>query len=1003
MKLSSKRNRMWHGLTTVFSVLLVVMLGVSSAAETLETRINSMLGTTSTKTVTIDNDEEVNSLYYESQFSTPEELIAYQEEFNRLIVNEGTVLLKNENDALPLGTDVNVTMFGIGGVSPIYSGSSGGGVIKNSKQIVPITTAFEECGIHINTTVHDWYVSTGIPENCMVESVDFSGNASIVGPWSDEEKEVCMRAAGITEADASGAFSGWKESYAVYGDAAVVFLCRYEGEGSDLEAGCLAISAEEQALLEEAESNFEKVVVVVNSSAAIEIDALAENPAVDAILWVSELGTHGAGGLADVLTGEVNPSGHLADTFAADSTSSPAYQNSGNFMFANAEENGLDNFGSYYAVNAEGIYLGYKYYETRYEDCVMGTGNADSEIGTFAGSGAWKYTDEVTYGFGYGLSYTRFEQVLDKVEADLNKQTVTAEVTVTNTGKTAGKDVVQIYAQSPYTDYDRENGVEKASVQLLGYGKTQLLEPGASETVTITMDMKYLASYDSSNAKTYILDAGDYYFAVGNGAHEALNNILAAKGYTKADGMDADGNAALASLWKNETLDKTSFSVGYDGETAITNQFEDADYNYWKEGTVTYLSRSDWEGTWSDAYEGLEATEEMIPWLSAEQYEPGDSDTSSIVTGSEETSYALIELRGLEYDDPLWEDLLNQVTGEEMAALITDACEHTTEITSVSYRGSLDKDGPIGYDATFSTDTSNPYYITDSASDYVKSYNFAGLCTEPTLGATFSHELAAEKGNLNGEASLWSGYTELWAPGANLHRTPYSGRNYEYFSEDSMLSNLMSVDITTSMQEKGAVTGIKHFAGNDQETNRNGIATFYTEQGYRENQLRAFEGAFVPDEGGAKGTMTAFNRIGVKQAAYCDSLLTDVLRGEWGFEGYTITDFAFNNLMYPYASLTAGTDAFDNMISDFSAINAAALAGDAKLLEAARQATHRILYTYVNSNAMNGIASNTKIVKTAPWWLQTVYGVKYAMSALTVLFLLLFMAGSIRTRKKEAN
>lgn len=999
MKLSSKR--MWHGLTSVFSVLLVVMLGVSSAASTLETRINSIMGTASTKIEAVDSNEEVNSLYYESEFSDPEELIKYQENLNRLIVGEGTVLLKNEGNALPLGTEANVTMFGIGGVSPIYSGASGGGVIKNTKQIVPITTAFEECGIHTNTTVHDWYVSTGIPENCMIETVDFTGNASIAGPWSDEEKEVCMRAAGVTEADASGAFSEWKDSYASYGDAAIVFLCRYEGEGSDLGEGSLEISPEEQILLEEAADNFEKVIVVVNTSAAIEIDELKENPEVDAILWVSELGTHGAYGLADILNGEMNPSGHLVDTFAADSTSSPAYQNSGNFVFANAEEAGLDNFGSYYAVNAEGIYLGYKYYETRYEDCVMGTGNADSMTGTFAGSGAWNYGDEVTYGFGYGLSYTSFEQTLDEVDVDMDKQVITARVTVTNTGNMAGKDVVQIYAQSPYTDYDKENGVEKSAVQLLGYEKTQLLEVGASETVTVTMNMKYLASYDSSNAKTYILDDGDYYFAVGNGAHDALNNILAAKGYMKADGMDADGDASLASLWENDKFDKTSFAMGYDGETAITNQFEDTDYNYWKEGTVTYLSRLDWEKTWPEAYEGLEATEEMIPWLSAEQYEPGNSDTSSITTGSEDTSYALIELKGLEYDDPLWDELLNQVTGEELSALITDACEHTPEIQSISYRGSLDKDGPIGYDATFSTDTSNPYYITDSASDYVKNYNFAGLCTEPTLGAAFSHELAREKGNLNGETSLWSGYTELWAPGANLHRTPYSGRNYEYFSEDSMLSNLMSVDITVAMQEKGAVAGIKHFAGNDQETNRNGIATFYTEQGYRENQLRAFEGAFVPDEGGARGTMTAFNRMGVKQAAYCESLLTNVLRGEWGFEGYTITDFAFNNLMYPYASLTAGTDAFDNMISDFSAINAGALAQDAKLLEAARQAAHRILYTYVNSNAMNGIASNTRIVKVSPWWMQAVHGVEYTMGVLTVLCLIMFLVTDIKARKKE--
>lgn len=238
-------------------------------------------------------------------------------------------------------------------------------------------------------------------------------------------------------------------------------------------------------------------------------------------------------------------------------------------------------------MNAEGIYMGYKYYETRYEDCVLGSGNAASDVGTFASTGNWNYGDEVTYGFGYGLSYTTFEQTLDSLSVDQKGQTVTLKATVKNTGSVAGKDVVQVYAQSPYTDYDKQNGVEKASVQLLGFGKTGLLEPGKSETVTVEMDLKYLASYDRNNAKTYILDAGDYYFAIGNGAHAALNNILVAKGKTTADGMDDDGNPDLAKTWTCSSLDKTSFATGADGVTPITNQFDNADYNTWNPGTIT--------------------------------------------------------------------------------------------------------------------------------------------------------------------------------------------------------------------------------------------------------------------------------------------------------------------------------------------------------------------------------------------------------------------------------
>ena len=1006
MKSKQSRNRLWHGLTAAGCSLLALMLAGTSIATTLETRINSILGTRSSKVVTLNADETEDTTYFTSNFATAQELVDYREELNSRIQAEGSVLLKNENNALPLGQDVNVTMFGIGSVSPVYCGSSGGGVIKNTDQIVPIGTAFEESGIHVNDTVRQWYIDTAIPENCVFTSTGRDGTVTQEGPWENEAVELAARTDGALEADASAAFAGFRDSYAQYGDAAIVVLCRQEGEGSDLPEGSLALTEEERALIAEAEANFEKVIVLLNGSAAMEIEELKQDPQVDAILWVGEPGTHGFYGVAQLLTGEANPSGHLPDTYAVDSTSSPAYQNAGDFTFANAEAEGLDSYGSYYIVQAEGIYLGYKYYETRYEDCVLGSGNADSATGAFASEGGWNYNEEVSYGFGYGLSYTTFSQTLDSVTVDEDAQTVTARVTVTNTGDVAGKQAVQVYAQSPYTDYDRENQVEKASVQLLGFDKTGLLEPGQSETVEVVMDLKYLASYDYVGAKTYILDAGDYYFAVGNGAHDALNNILAAKGYTTADGMDYDGDAALASLWVHDALDTTSFSTGYDGVTPITNQLDDADYNYWKPDTVTYLSRSDWSGTWSEGYEGLEATAEMLPWLKEEQYEPGSSDTSSIVTGSTETNYSLITMRGADYDDPLWESLLNQMTLEEMAALVTDACEHTVAVDSIQYGGSLDKDGPVGYDAHFSTNPEDAYHISDSDSDYLKNYNFASMNTEPVLAATFNPDLAAERGALNGEDSLWSGYTEIWAPGLNLHRTPYSGRNYEYYSEDSMLSNIMGAIVCAEGQKYGNVAGPKHFAFNDQETHRQGVATFLNEQAARELQLRAFEGAFLPDEGGAMGTMTAFNRIGVVHVTYSSALLQNILRGEWGFTGYNITDFAFKELMYPYASMAAGTNAFDNMISDYSAINASYLSTDLKLLETVRESCHRILYTYVNSNAMNGVSANSRIVSVTPWWKTALYGADAVIAAFALVSLagyLVTLAGVARKNKEGSN
>lgn len=1005
MRVTGSSQRLWHGLTTTSCCLLAVVLGGTSIAGTMEARINSIFGTQSSKVVSVNSGETESRVYFQSGFASAQELVDYRENLNKQIEAEGSVLLKNENNALPLGTGgVNVTVFGIGGVSPVYAGAQGGGVIKNTDQIVPIYQVFTESGIHINETVREWYRKTGIPENCVIDSTGRDGSVTTSGPWDNEKVELATRSRGALEADASAAFEGWRDSYSSYGDAAIVMLCRLEGEGSDLEEGSLSITKEEQALIDEAKQNFDKVIVILNGSAAMEIEPLKQDPDIDSILWIGEPGTHGLYGVADILTGRETPSGHLPDTYAVSSVSSPAWQNAGSFTFSNAEAENLGNYGSYYLVQAEGIYLGYKYYETRYEDCVLGAGSADSAPGASNGSDSWNYDDEVSYGFGYGLSYTTFTQTLDSVEVDEENKSAAVTVTVTNTGTTAGKDAVQIYAQSPYTDYDRANQIEKAAVQLMAFDKTQTLEPGESETLTIDIDLKYLASYDYKNAKTYIMEAGDYYFSIGNGAHDALNHILAAKGMTSGEGMDYDGNAGNAYHWSKTDSDMENYSFAFDGETKITNQLEDADYNYWKPGTVTYLSRNDWSGTWSDGYDGLEATSEMIPWLTTEIYEAGSSDTSPIVTGSAETSYNLITMRGAAYDDELWESILNQMTADEMAQLVTDACEHTTPVATINYGGSLDKDGPIGYDAKFNTDTEAVYHIDGTESDYIRNYNFTTFCTEPVLAASFNPELAKERGRVNGEDSLWSGYTEIWAPGCNLHRTPYSGRNYEYFSEDAMLTNLMAAEICAEGQRYGSVAGPKHFAFNDQETNRQGVATFMNEQAAREIQLRAFEGAFLPDEGGSMGTMTAFNRVGVTHVTYSEPLQVSILRDEWGFEGYTITDFAFSDLMYPYASITSGTNAFDNMISDFSAINAESLKNDLTLLSGVRESCHRILYTYVNSNAMNGVSSNSTIVRVTPWWKAALNGISIALAALAAVSFILYLVNTrilVRNRRNK--
>ena len=417
-------------------------------------------------------------------------------------------------------------------------------------------------------------------------------------------------------------------SFSEYNDAAIVVIGRPSSEAGDFFPGTngmaedegasniLGLTTNEREVIAAAKENFDKVIVLINSSSAMEIEELKQDDGVDSILWVGQPGNYGFLGVADVLTGTVSPSGHLADIYAVDSTSSPAMQNFGVIPYSNQESVDLgrltyiDYRAGWYLVEAEGIYTGYKYYETRYADVVNGLGNAASQTGS-SNDTAWNYSDEVSYTFGYGLSYTTFNQTLGEVTLNDEDHTATIMVTVENTGSMAGKSVVQLYAQSPYTEYDKQNKVEKSAVQLLGFEKTKELQPGESEEITVVVDLQYLASYDYSNAKTYIMDDGDYYFAIGNDAHDALNNILAAQGKSASDGMDYAGDAAKTYTWHQDTFDNETYSVSKAG-VEISNQLNNADLNYYLPDTVTYLSRNDWEATWPLHYSDIEASEEMI-------------------------------------------------------------------------------------------------------------------------------------------------------------------------------------------------------------------------------------------------------------------------------------------------------------------------------------------------------------------------------------------------------
>ncbi len=573
----------------------------------------------------------------------------------------------------------------------------------------------------------------------------------------------------------------------------------------------LSLTAEEQDMLKMAKSNFENVIVLINSTNALECDFIDnEEYGIDAVLWIGYTGGWGLNGVADILVGNANPSGRLVDTYCYDNTTTPSMESIYGADYTNYDPkdeehwysvaNGQLDGNHHYITYQEGIYVGYRYYETRYEDIVMGTANV----------GDYDYATTVAYPFGYGLSYTEFEYSDFKAEYNKDTDSFDVEVDVTNTGDVAGKEVVQVYFQSPYTEYDKENGIEKAAVELCGFDKTEVLEPGASETVKINVPREELACYDSNNAKTYILDAGDYYLTAAKNAHDAVNNVLAAKGYTKANGMTEDGNTELTFQYNNKELDTKTYSVSSATGEKITNQFESADlsqYGY----EINYLSRSNWTGTWPKKME-IEATEEMFKdgLYDYQIYTGIDGSETKMPTMGADNGLTLAMMIGKEYDDPAWDDLLDQVTFDEMATLIGQGYHNTAVVPSVSKPATVDDNGPQGF-------TQNLTGVSECHTAYAD---------ENIMAATYNVELMEELGKALGNDVLDLGATGLYGPAMNIHRNAYAGRNFEYYSEDSFLSGAIAAAEVKGIQSKGVYVYIKHFALNDSETACRCISTW---------------------------------------------------------------------------------------------------------------------------------------------------------------------------------
>lgn len=925
-------NKVFAGIwSAVLAIALVAVVIANAVALNYATIITTYFGHATSR---VENGDPAKA-YYTSSYDSDTDLYQAGLDLCEQVEAEGLVLLKNENAALPLGETQKVSLFSESSVDLIYGGTGSGSVDTSTAK--DLKAAFEDVGYEVNQTLWDFYKGN--------HETYARSNPSIFASRNNFS---------INECPVSEYTQAVKDSFAQYGDAAIVVIARSGGEGDDLtrkledsEGGgtYLQLTTQEKDMLKMVRdsSAFGKIIVLVNACNAMELGFIDEAQyGIDACIWMGAAGQNGLPAVAAAVKGDVNPSGRLVDTYAYDSLSAPAMQNFGGLEYTNGSE--LDALsesyfgvmtqytGKNYVVYQEGIYVGYRYYETRYEDTVLGQGNA----------GSYQYGSTVQFPFGYGLSYTGF--TYENFTCVPQGDSFLVSVNVTNTGSVPGKETVQLYVQSPYTDYDKQNGIEKASVELCGYGKTGILAPGQSETVQIEVDKEELRTYDATSAKTYILDAGDYYFATGKNVHDALNNILAAKGLTTADGMDASGNAALAAKWSLAAIDSDTFSISATG-MPITNRFENADIRHYYDD-ITYLTRSDWAGTFPKT-QVLTATDALKADLGAAP-DTGEEGYTMPVTGAK-NGLTLAMMIGKDYNDPQWESLLDQMTADEMIKLVALGGYQTTQVNSVSYLGTTDKDGPAGISSTL-------------VGGGTKCMAYPA---EVVMAATWNEPLIYELGQLIGEDGLHGGVIGWYAPAMNTHRTPYSGRNFEYYSEDSFLSGRMGAAEVAGVQEKGVFCYIKHFALNDQETNRKGVATFANEQSIREIYLTPFETSVRL--GSARAVMTSHNRIGATWAAGHSVLLNDVLRSEWGFVGHVVTDYVGTPVYQ--SALQAVLAGNDMMLSTSGANeNISPYKNNAHVMTAVRQACKNILYTGTNSASMNGVTTETRIVSVLPTW-----------------------------------
>lgn len=984
----------------VFAVLFSVVTVGSSIAIANASAINSFLHVTTQRVEQDPNAEP--ELFYDSEYSDVLDLRDASEAIVEEVMSEGIVLLKNAENALPLKDGASISFYSVNAIDSVISGCGSSGAAESAvEDAVSLKEGVENAGFTVNNDLWQWYETN----RAAYAQRANSGGGSVRGNQSQTQS--------FTLKDAP--WSVLPASKTNKADAAVVVLSRNAGENADMPmrssgTDYLQLGENERDLLTNLKTlkdngTIGSIIVLMNSANQIQCD-FVNDPAygVDALIWCGTLATTGANAVGKILSGEVNPSGRLSDTFWYDHGENPVYYNIGDTSFGNSgaiEVSFNKGENKKFVAYQEGIYNGYRYTETRYEDAVMGT----------EGTGSYDYDKVVSYPFGYGLSYTTFEYsnmtVTPYKGVDGTKYTVSLDVT--NTGDVAGKEVVQIYLQKPYTDYDRTNGVEKASVELVGYAKTPELAPDSDPyRVTIEVDEKYFASYDSLNARTYVIGSTDrddnYYLTAAKDAHDAVNNILAKKGYNPEENtaMDSEGNAELVSdpiyIGFSDTEYSTNkvirenvanFKEDYTGQLvnygveSITNQFDDADWRLYdgfsaQDQSQPYLTRSDWSGTFGTVI-SLNAT----PTLSEDQKtETIEEDNIEYPTYGAENGLSLISLRNytdgslIEYDNEMWDDLLDQITWDETVELLRNGLRLTGAVESINAPLTAQQNGatgPIqqyGYNSTGNEFEGFAKLYESGVGEYPTIFPCNGI-----VASTFNVELIERLGEQIGEECAWCGYSGIYGLGVNIHRGAYCGRHFEYYSEDSFLTGMSAGYEVKGIQSKGVFVILKHPVLNDQETNRHNVCAWGNEQMIREVYLSPVELTIeYGDEMGMLGVMTGLNRIGAKWTSvqgFCNT----VLRAEYGLKGYIISDF-YKNYMNPANAILNGNDLPDGETGGGSDSTADGVLRDlnqysegyGELAWAMREAAHRVLYTVVRSNQMNFFTPGMKIIKITPDW-----------------------------------